>query len=52
MVATCFVISPRFAGRIKSELLFEIINRLHQENILLRETLRFEQLNPVQNNIN
>ncbi len=51
MVATCFVISPRLAGRIKSELLFEIINRLHQERILLSVPLQVEQINPAQNNI-
>ncbi len=50
MIATCFVISPRLAGRIKSELLFEIINRLHQENILLSMPLQIEQINSVSSN--
>lgn len=52
MIATCFVISPRLAGRIKSELLFEIINKLHQENILLSMPLQVEQINPVPGNVN
>jgi potassium efflux system protein len=52
MVATCFVISPRLAGRIKSELLFEIINKLHQESILLSMPLQIEQINPTRENVN
>lgn len=35
LLATCFVASPRIIGRIKSELLFEIIEKLHAENIPL-----------------
>lgn len=52
MVATCFVISPRLAGRIKSDVLFEIIDRLHKENILLNMPLQVEQITPIQNDIN
>lgn len=52
MVATCFVNSPRLAGRIKSDLLFEIIDKLHQENILLTMPWQIENIDPLHNRIN
>ena len=54
--ATCYVPSPRLVGQVRTELLFEILDRLHQAEINLINPVHINQLNtgvqqsPITNN--
>lgn len=43
--ATCYVPSPRLVGQVRTELLFEILDRLHQAEITLINPVHINQIN-------
>lgn len=42
--ATCYVPSPRMVGQVRTELLFEILDRLHKANITLISPVHISQV--------
>ena len=42
--ATCYVPSPRLVGQVRTELLFDILDRLHQAEITLINPVHINQL--------